>query len=94
MRISRQDEVELPVFLSHEEARNYFQTKYGKRFVLVSTHMIDEMNVYFYALALNLSAFEDGQEKIQQGEFSLGLEYLESYQSIEIFENGQVHIIH
>lgn len=94
MRISRQDEAKLPVFLNHEEARNYFQNKYEERFVPVSTHMIDEMKVYFYALVLNPSAFKDGQEKIQQGEFSLGLEYLESYQSIEIFENGQVHIIH
>ena len=94
MRISRQAEAELPDFSSHEEARDYFKNTYGEQFVMVSSHVIDETKVYFYALPLNPSVFKDGQEQIQQGEFVLGLEYLESYQSIEIFEDGRVHIIH
>jgi hypothetical protein len=94
MRISRQAEAELPNFSSHEEARDYFKNTYGEQFVLVSSHVIDGTKVHFYALSLNPSVFKDGQKKIQQGEFVLGLEYLESYQSIEIFEDGQIHIIH
>ena len=94
MRISRQAEAELPDFSSHEEARNYFKNTYGEQFVMVSSHVIDGTKVYFYALSLNPSVFKDGQKKIQQGEFVLGLEYLESYQSIEIFEDGRIHIIH
>lgn len=94
MRISRQAEAEFPNFSSHEEARDYFKNTYGEQFVLVSSHVIDGTKVHFYALLLNPSVFKDGQKKIQQGEFVLGLEYLESYQSIEIFEDGQIHIIH
>ena len=94
MRISRQAEAELPGFMSHEEAQNYLQNKYGERFVMVSSDVIDEMKVYFHALVLEPSVFEEGQKKIRQGEYDLGEEYLESYQSIEIFEDGRIHIIH
>lgn len=94
MRISRQAEAELPDFSTHEEARNYFKNKYGERFVMVSSDVIDKMNVHFYAVVLNPSVFEDGQKKVRQGEYVFGEKYLESYQSIEIFEDGRIHIIH
>lgn len=94
MRISRQDEAEFPDFSTHEEAREYLENKHAERFVRISSNIMDDTKVYFYALVLNPSVFEDGQKKVQQGEYVFGEEYLESYQSIEIFEDGRIHIIH
>ncbi|MFJ7936894.1 hypothetical protein [Sporosarcina sp. NPDC096371] len=94
MKISRNDEANLPDFSSHDEARKYFKNQYGDRFVMMSSEMIDEQKVYFYSLLLDPETFHEGQKKLSQGETVNGLALLNSYQSVEIFEDGQIHIIH
>ena len=94
MIISRKAEAEIPVFASHELARGYFKSKYGNQFIMMSYEEVDEQTVYFYALLLNPNAFYDGQKQLAIGEGFSGIEYLNSYQSIEIFEDGRIHIIH
>ncbi|KKE78652.1 hypothetical protein DTX80_17775 [Bacilli bacterium] len=94
MKISRKDEVNLPEFSSHEEARNFFKEKYGESFMLTGTDMIDDRKIYFYSLVLDKKAFNEGQEKLQKGEPVTGFDFINSYQPIEIFEDGNIHIIH
>ncbi len=94
MKISRNDEAELPDFSNHELARKYFKNKYGDRFVMASSEIIDGMKIYFYNLILDDEIYKDGQEKLGRGEPVLGLELMNSYQPIEIWEDGRIHIVH
>lgn len=94
MKISRKAEAELPNFSSHEQARNYFKSTYGEHFVMMSSEIINDKKVYFYGLLLNPETFYDGQKKVSQGEPVIGLAMMNSYEPVEIFEDGRIHIIH
>lgn len=95
MKISRNEEANLPDFSSHQEAREYFKNKYGSnRFLLTETDVIEGRKIYFYYLILNPKAYEDGQKKLLEDGYVLGLEFLHSHQPIEISEDGDIHIIH
>lgn len=94
MKISRNNEAALPDFSSHEMARKYFKNKYGDLFVMTDSEVIDGMKIYFYKLILDNEIFRNGQEKLKQGEPVLGLNLMNSYQPIEIWEDGRIHIIH
>lgn len=95
MKISRQAEAEIPEFDSHENARKYFKNKYGNHFVMMSSEMIDDEKIYFYSLILDRKIFEEGQKQMSKDGFMAdALDYMNSYQSIEIFEDGRIHIIH
>lgn len=94
MKISRNEEANLPDFSSHEMARKYFKNKYGDRFVMTNSEILDGMKIYFYSLILDNEIFEDGQKKIGKGDPVHGLDFMNSYQPIEIWEDGRIHIIH
>lgn len=95
MKISRKDESKLPEFDSHAMAREYFKNRYGDHFVMMSSEMIGEQMVYFYGLILNRKIYEDGVRRLAlEGGFSDALDFMNSYQPIEIFEDGRIHIIH
>lgn len=92
--ISRQEESLLPSFSSHEEARNYFTNLYGTDFILESADYIGDQICYFYALIINRGEYERGQELLMSGTSVSGFDFLYSYQSIQIMDNGSVHIVH
>lgn len=95
MKISRQAESEIPEFTSHELAREYFKNRYGNHFVMMSSEVIGNQKVYFYSLILNRKVFEDGQKQmIKDGFMFDALDFMNSYQPVEIFEDGRIHIIH
>ncbi|MGG3494858.1 hypothetical protein ABES08_03365 [Peribacillus simplex] len=51
--------------------------------------------VYFYNLIMDHDVNMNGQkELIEKGEMSDASNYLGSYQSIEIFDAGRIHIVH
>jgi hypothetical protein len=93
-KISREDEAKIPPFTSHDEARKWFKNQNGDQFMLVNSEVIDGHKCYFNNLILNKEAYAQGQESLIKREQLKGLDYLFSYQSIEIFETGQIHIVH
>lgn len=92
--ISRQEENELPNFGSHDEARKYFKEKYGDMFQLLRSEMIDGEKIYFYNYIVDYDAFRKGNEELRDKGFIAGMEFAESAQPIEIWEDGRIHIIH
>ena len=95
MKISRKAEAEIPEFNSHETAREYFKNKYGNHFMMTGSEFIDDQKVYFYSLILDRKTFEDGHEQMAKDGFMAdALNFMNSYQPIEIFEDGRIHIIH
>ena len=95
--ITRQEESELPVFDSYKAAQAYFDSKYGKDFILESIDDIDGQKCYFHVLVFDHAVYNKGRRILQSGDFmtgSLALDFLNSYQSIEIFEDGNIHIVY
>lgn len=92
-RYNRKAEDNLPNFSSHEEAREYFKQKYGDAFIMTDSQEIGEKKVYFYRLILDPQTYKENNELLNKGNIH-GVEFLNSYQSIEMFEDGGIHIIH
>ena len=80
-KISREEESKMPSFTSHDEARAYFKDKYGNDFQMIDSREFEDKKIYFYNLILNKEKYLESRD-------------LFSYQSIEIDNNGNVHIIH
>lgn len=95
VKISRQVEAEFPEFDSHEKARKYFKNKYGDSFILTSSEMIGDDKVYFYHLILDRQEYLKGREKLEKDGFIMNsLDFINSHQPFEIFEDGRIHIVH
>lgn len=95
--ISRQEESEIPLFDSYKDAQAYFSDKYGQDFVLESTDDIGGQNCYFHALIFDHATYFKGRRLLRSGNSMSGplaLDFLKSYQSIQIFEDGNIHIVH
>ncbi|QDY47026.1 hypothetical protein FK545_20865 (plasmid) [Planococcus glaciei] len=58
--INRQEEAELPIFKSHEEARDYFEEKYGEKFVFEESSEIGDGICFFYRLITDEEAYIKG----------------------------------
>ncbi|WP_373896407.1 hypothetical protein [Virgibacillus sp. CBA3643] len=94
MVITREEETRFPTFLNHKSARLWFKEKYGKHFVMVGSEVIDGEKVYFYNLVLDRETYLEGREKLQSGEMVTGFDFINSYQAVEVYENGNIHVVH
>lgn len=96
-KYDRLSQAKLPLFGNHRQARMFLKNKHGDDFMLVDSEVIGEDDkVYFYHLVLDRNAYEKGiaaGEIADNGECDI-TDFLESYQSIEIFEDGRVHMVH
>lgn len=93
-KYSREDEANLPSFSSHDEARKYFKEKHGSNFQMIDSEVINGQKYYFYNLILDEKAYNNGMEELTEKGYTSGLELMNSYQKIEIREDGFVHMIH
>jgi len=95
MKISRKAEAEFPKFDSHENARKFFKNKYGDSFVMANSEVINDEKIYFYNLILDRKNYFGGFKKLEKdGIIVDSLNFMNSYQPIEIWEDGRIHIIH
>lgn len=101
LRISREKEAEIPDFKGHEEARKYFKEKYGDAFQLSESLEVDGEKVYFYMYIVDKEKFNEMQDYMRKQSTRLinagnpeTKGFMESYQSIQIFEDGRVNITH
>lgn len=95
--ISRKEEAEIPLFSSYAEAKSYFVEKYGMDFILQTIEPINGMDCYFHSLVLDWETYHKGKSILRKNNSlsgDLGLAFIQSYQPIEIFDNGRIHIIH
>ncbi|PLT34936.1 hypothetical protein [Bacillus sp. V5-8f] len=92
-KITKEEEMKLPVFNSHLDAVNHFKKKFGEDFVLKSQGEKNGEKIYIYVLLLDREAFKTGQEKLARFEM-VPPEFTNSFQSIEIKENGDFRIAH
>jgi hypothetical protein len=93
--ITREEEAELPFFTSHDEALQWFKKKYGNKFILTGSEMPIEQKCYFYYLILDREVYEAGQnEFVTKGIMTDAIKYMGSYQEVQIFDDGSIHIVH
>lgn len=91
--ISRQEEQDFPEFRSYEDAASFFKEKYGTDFVYED----NDGEWYFFALVSDHEVYRNGKNYLSKGmslSGSLAMDFLKSYQSIQINKNGNVHIVH
>lgn len=93
-RLSRKFEEQLPEFQSHDEARTYFKNDFGSNFQLNNSEEIDEEKVYFYYLIVHKENFYKFQKEMRKNGYSSGTEGMMSYHSVEIWDDGRVHIVY
>lgn len=91
---SREDEYNLPQFNSHDEARAFFKEQHGNDFQLVDSDFIGDKKIYFYYLILDHKAFDKGQQEMNDNGVTYGMDFLNSFQKIEIWEDGNIHMLH
>ena len=95
--ISRHDESTFPKFSSHSEAAAFFKGKFGMDFVLESSENIGGMVCYFYAVIVDHAAYHKGRKLLSKGQpitGELGMQFITSYQPVQIMDNGNVHIVY
>lgn len=95
--ISRKEESTFPAFSSYKEAYSFFSDKFGKDFILQTVEQVDGMNLYFHAVVSDWETYIKGQNELMKGKGisgDLSLAYILSYQPVQIFENGNFHIVH
>lgn len=103
--ISREEEANLPRFESAEEAYRHFKGVYGRDFAFLSVEKTGDGEEYWYChLILDRAAYELGNTALmQQSNRSgngggtlqpVGIEFLNSHQTVEISVSGSVHIVH
>lgn len=91
-RISRTEELALPVFNNHIEAVEYFRNRYGDAFVLDAEGAADGETIYFYVLILDKAEWTKGKQHMQDHGYISGTDFLQSFQSIQISATGTIHI--
>lgn len=92
--ITRQAESELPEFGSYDEAKEYFAEKYGVDFILEDIELIGGQHCYFHAIILDWEKYQKGRIEMMRSGSVSGLDYISSYQPIQIMQDGSVHIVH
>lgn len=93
-KISRKDEESIPQFHSHEEAKKWFEDRYGKDFILTGVEYAGEEKCYFYYLILDWEVYTKGLKELRTTGNVAGIEFLYSHQPVQIMESGSVHIVH
>jgi hypothetical protein len=93
--ITREEEAKLPFFNSHEEATSWFKKKYGQEFIPTGSEMIDGQECYFYHLILDREVYEAGRKQFERDNIMTdAIKYMRSYQEIQIFVDGSIHIVY
>jgi hypothetical protein len=92
-RLSRKFEENLPDFSSHDEARKYFKEQYGDNFMLTNSEIIDGEKIYFYYLVVHRENFDRFMRELNEKGSTTGDEGSLSYHNVEIWENGNIHIV-
>ena len=90
---SKQGEDEFPIFESYEEARDYFEEKYGEKFVFEESSNTDDGWCFFYRLITDEEAYIKGVSELN-ATGNIGIEFKNSYQPIQIMEDGSIRINH
>ncbi|MGG3737232.1 hypothetical protein [Aeribacillus pallidus] len=92
-RITREFVSTIPEFKSHLEARQWFKNQFGDNFFMTDSQMIDGEKIYFYHLVVDRKIYERGMKELQEKSFYTGMDLPMSYHSVEITENGSVHVV-
>ena len=90
---SRIEESELPLFNSYDEAIHYFEEHYGEKFVFEESGETVEGMFSYYRLIMDEAAYLKGAADLNANG-SVGLDFLKSYQLIQIREDGSIKLGH
>jgi hypothetical protein len=94
----------IPAFDSHDDAFAWFKSKFGKDFQFTGTDIINGEKCYFYHLIGHRKDYEFYQEylkragrvayQITEQNEAISENGMFSYNSVEIWESGGVHVVY
>lgn len=94
MKMTREFERNLPAFKSQAKAEAYFKEIYSDSMKLVGIEEIDSQDCYFYDVIYNHDLYNKFMENVAKNSgYQVSTEEMFSYQRVEIFEDGNVHIV-
>lgn len=91
-RLKREFESDIQEFRSLEEVQRWFTEMFGEDFILESVFPVGNLECWNYLVIHNKIEWTKGQALLKQGR-PAGEDYLWSYQSIQVFANGDIHIV-
>ncbi|NRD79677.1 hypothetical protein HPT25_20150 [Bacillus sp. BRMEA1] len=86
----------IPDFRNHEEAREWFKELFDDRFLLRMSDMKDDKKIFYYHIVKDPEVYQHYMESFSRpAEFHeiTNMHVFESYSTIEISEDGDVHFI-
>ena len=92
--ISREEEACFPAFGSFQAAWDFLSEKFGQDIVMETVDFVGGEKCYFAALITDWESYQEMTRLLEVGKSVVGMKYLMCRQPIQIFENGQVHIVH
>ena len=93
-KITREEEALIPAFQGRREALRWFRDKYGDDFEMVSTEHYGDEICNFCVLILNRPEYEISKKALEHGHLVNGMKFLKTFQQIEIYKGGRIHIVH
>lgn len=92
--ISREDESRFPKFNSYDEARAYFVEKFGSDFIFQDVDDIDGQQCFFHAVVVDWEKYKAGRLQLQRNGHVTGIDFVLSYQPVQIMQDGSVHVVY
>lgn len=93
-RITREEEALLPEFSSWADAKAYFRAHYPDCFLYAGNDGVEGGKIWTYHLLLDYRAYVKGMREMRERGSVSNLNFINSYQLIEIDEQRNVHIVH
>ena len=92
--ISRDDEANFPNFDSYEDARMYFRERFGSDFIFQDVGDVGGQRCYFHAVVVDWEKYKAGRLQLERNGHVLGLDFVLSYQPVQIMQDGSVHVVY
>lgn len=92
--LSRKFDHSLPGFGSHHEARDWFRDLFGDKFMLTESFKVEEQICWSYVIIHNQEEWDKGMKSLQETGFASGMDFVMATQDVQIFDDGDVHIVH
>ncbi|MDG5786785.1 hypothetical protein QA612_04720 [Evansella sp. AB-P1] len=85
---------EMPDFINHDEARQWFKKQFHERFALRNTDTIDGKTIYFYHIIKDLDQYQHYMESFsrEEGHEFTNPDTFKSYSTVEITEDGDISL--
>lgn len=93
-RFTREFESDIQEFESRKEVEDWFSDLFGEDFILQDVFSVGDKRCWNYTVIHDRDEWTKGQEILKQQGYLSGGDYMWSYQIVQVFEDGSIHIVY